>query len=62
MNVLNAALTLGPATIGFTLAYWLGAQAFGRKRRADQIRERLLPTGQVYRRYLAYSAPRFITA
>ena len=62
MNVLIAAFTLGTATIGFTVAYWLGALAFAHKRRADQIRERLLPGGQVYRRYLAYSAARFISA
>ena len=59
MNVLNAAFTLGAATIGFTLAYWLGTLALVRKRRADQIRERLLPIRRINRPYLAY-APRFL--
>lgn len=60
MNVLNAALTLGTAGLGFSLAYALGALALLRKRRADLIRERLLPTRRTYRPYLAYAGPRFL--
>ena len=59
MNVLNAALTLGTATIGFTLAYWLGALALGRKHRADLIRDRLVRAPQPH---LGYDAPRFLGA
>jgi hypothetical protein len=60
MNVLNAAVTLFPAIVGLALAYWLGALAFLRKRRADQIRERLLPIRQINRPYITYAAPRFL--
>ena len=60
MNVLNAAFTLGAASIGFTIAYWLGALALLHKRRVDQIRERLLPISRVERPYIAYAAPRFL--
>jgi hypothetical protein len=57
MNFLNTVFTLGTATIGFTLAYWLGALALGRKHRADLIRERLV---RMPRPHLAYDAPRFL--
>jgi hypothetical protein len=60
MNVLNAAFTLGTASVGFTIAYWLCALALLHKRRADQIRERLLPVSRVERQYIAYAAPRFL--
>jgi hypothetical protein len=60
MNALNAAFPLGAASIGFMIAYWLGALALLHKRRADQIRERLLPISPVDRLYIAYAAPRFL--
>jgi len=61
MNVLNTAFTLGFATIGLVVASWLGALAFGHKRRAEQIRMRLLSIAHVNRAYMAYAAPRFLS-
>ena len=59
MNVLNSILTLGTATLGFALAYYLGTLAFARKRRAELIRERLEWSPRVHSAYLAYASPRF---
>jgi hypothetical protein len=61
MNALNAAFPLGAASIGFMIAYWLGALALLHKRRADQIRERLLPMSRLNRPYMAYAGPRFVS-
>ena len=59
MNFLDSVLTLGASTLGFAFAYYLGALAFARKRRAEQIRARLEWSPRIRDAYLAHASPRF---